>query len=249
MLQNLLRQLNQKMPSLRLVLSGLSNLVPCQCLLCGMANPETICADCERQFFSIPVVRCLRCATPLNQSDRYCGQCMSHPPAFSHTITACDYRAPVDQLVLSLKFHHRLAAAPALAKQIALAVTKSESRPEMLIPVPLSSSRLAQRGFNQSLEIARPLARLMHRPLFPQLLHRTRDTTPQTLLHPDQRHANIVDAFIPDEATKDKIRNRHIGVVDDVMTTGATLNEIAACLKRHGARCVTNLVFARTPPH
>lgn len=117
------------------------------------------------------------------------------------------------------------------------------------MPVPLSRARLVQRGFNQSLQIARPLATLMQRPLYAQLLHRVRDTTAQTLLHPDQRRENILHAFTPDEATKDRIRGRHIGVVDDVMTTGATLNEIAACLKRHGAVSVTNLVFARTPPH
>ena len=117
------------------------------------------------------------------------------------------------------------------------------------MPVPLSDARLCQRGFNQSLEIARPLARILQIPLCPQLLRRVRDTTAQTLLHPDQRRANILHAFAPDNAHRDRIQGRHIGVVDDVMTTGATLNEIAACLKRHGAAGVTNLIFARTPPH
>jgi len=232
-----------------LIKAGLCQLAPCSCLLCAIPNRQTICPDCVQQFFSAPTDRCVRCAIPLGNADQYCGQCLKTPPAFSRTIVACDYRAPLDELILALKFRHQLAVAPALAQQLALATAASTAIPELLMPVPLSRARLVQRGFNQSLEIARPLARLIRRPLVAQLLHRVRDTTAQTLLHPDERRENILHAFSPDEATKDRIRGRHIGVVDDVITTGATLNEIAACLKRHGAVRVTNLVFARTPPH
>jgi len=232
-----------------LIKACLWQLAPCSCLLCGAQNRQAICADCVQQFFSIPAVRCMRCAIPLLTSDQLCGQCLAAPPAFSCTIAACDYRAPLDELILALKFRHQLEAAPALAVQMACAAAKAPHAPELLMPVPLSRARLAQRGFNQSLEIARPLATLMDRPLYPQLLHRLRDTTAQSLLHPDARRENILHAFAPDEATRDRIRGRHIGVVDDVMTTGATLNEIAVCLKRHGAVRVTNLVFARTPSH
>ena len=166
---------------------------------------------------------------------------------------ACDYVAPLDQLILALKFEHQLAVAPALAELLAKTVlsrpVKEQGLPDLLIPVPLGHERLAERGFNQSYQIARPLATLLKLPVYPQLLLRVRDTTAQTLLHPNQRHQNILHAFSPNQGYEDKIRGRHIGVVDDVMTTGATLHEIAACLKRHGAKRVSNFVFARTPPH
>lgn len=209
-----------------------------------------ICVACQHQFFNERPARCLCCAIPLSEHDQICGTCLSDPPAFEQTWVACDYAAPLDQLVLSLKFGHQLSIAPALAQRLAAATNRlDQPLPELLIPVPLSPARLAQRGFNQSLEIARPLARQLQLPLYPQLLQRVRDTTAQSLLPPDQRRRNILHAFAPDEEYEDKIRGRHVGVVDDVMTTGATLHEIAACLRRHGAQRVTNLVFARTPPH
>jgi len=212
-----------------------------------------ICAACHRQFFSASTARCFCCAIPLDNHERLCGSCITEPPAFQHTWVACNYEVPLDQLVLSLKFGHQLAVAPSLAGTLADSVLSApepdQPLPDFLIPVPLSRERLAQRGFNQALEIARPLARQLFLPLYPRLLSRVRDTTAQSLLHPDQRRKNILHAFVPDDGYEDKIRDRHVGVVDDVMTTGSTLHEIAACLKRHGARRVSNLVFARTPPH
>jgi ComF family protein len=185
--------------------------------------------------------------------DRRCGQCLSDTPAFYRTTVACDYIAPLDQLILDLKFGHQLAIAPVLAKLLANSVLFAvpafpDLLPDLFVPVPLSGARLAERGFNQALEIAKPFAKLLNSPLYPKLLLRVRDTTAQTLLHPIERRDNIRQAFTLNLGYEDKIRGRHIGVVDDVMTTGATLHEIAACLKRHGAKQVSNFVFARTPP-
>jgi len=114
--------------------------------------------------------------------------------------------------------------------------------------VPLSAQRLQQRGFNQALEIAKPLARLLGLGLQHGLLLRQRDTLPQSLA-PDleQRRRNLRQAFIVPPAAIAQIRGRHIGVVDDVMTTGETLHALAQTLRRHGARRITNFVFARTP--
>ncbi|PRC93704.1 ComF family protein [Solimicrobium silvestre] len=228
------------------VAAGIAKLIPSTCLLCGLENEHIICCACSAQFFSGNPKRCISCALPILKHDTHCGACLKKPPAFDHTTVACDYVAPLDQLILALKFGHRLAIAPALAELLANAV---HDIPELLIAVPLSRERLAQRGFNQALEIAKPLAHKLQRPIYPRLLLRVRDTEAQTLLHPDQRHENIRYAFSPNDGYADKIRGRHIGVVDDVMTTGSTLQEIAACLKRHGAKRVSNIVFARTPPH
>jgi ComF family protein len=226
---------------------SISYFIPSTCLLCEMENEQLICSACSHQFFSSTTNRCVSCALPIFIHDTHCGACLKNPPAFDSTFVACDYVAPFDQLVLSLKFGHRTAVASAIADLLAKVVV--EELPDLLIAVPLSRQRLAQRGFNQALEIAKPLAHKLDRPVYANLLHRVRDTQAQTLLHPNQRHENILHAFSLNEDYADKIRGQHIGVVDDVMTTGATLHEVARCLKKHGATRVSNIVFARTPPH
>ena len=182
-----------------------------------------------------------------------CGACLSQPPAFDATIAAADYVPPVDQLVLALKFAGRLALAPLCARLLRDAVLSDarpqqprQSLPTLLLAVPLGEGRLAARGFNQALEIARPLSRSLGIELQARLALRDRETVAQSLLHPDERQHNMRGAF--GLCAGADVRGRHIGVVDDVITTGATLQEMALLLKRHGAARVTNLVFARTLP-
>ncbi|GAB3540265.1 hypothetical protein GCM10027343_09040 [Noviherbaspirillum agri] len=173
---------------------------------------------------------------------------MQRAPAFDATVAATDYAAPVDQLVLGLKFGSRLALAPLFGRMLADAVSQAQASamPTLLTAVPLGPRRLAERGFNQALEIAKPLSRTLNIRLDARVVSRLRDTRAQALLHPDERHKNIRNAFLVEGSAIDHIRGQHIGVVDDVMTTGETLNELAATLKRFGAARVTNFVFART---
>jgi ComF family protein len=181
-------------------------------------------------------------------SGSVCGECLKRPPAFDATFVAVDYVPPVDQLVLALKFGHRLALAPLFARILhdALPQAQQTALPTVLTAVPLGPQRLLERGFNQALEIAKPLSRALGVKLDRGLVMRMRDTQAQAMLHPDERQKNIRGAFvIPDRAT-DRIRGQHIGLVDDVITTGETLNELAATLKRFGAARVTNFIFART---
>ena len=110
--------------------------------------------------------------------------------------------------------------------------------------MPLSRQRLAERGFNQAHEIAKPLARAWQLPLMADACVRVRDTEPQSSLSLDRRQDNMRGAFAVKR--QDVIKGAHVLVVDDVMTTGHTLDTLAACLKRHGATRVTNIVFART---
>lgn len=204
------------------------------------------------QFFNQTRHRCAQCAIPLppitSTTAATCGDCLKQPPAFDATIVAVDYAPPVDRLVLALKFGNQLALAPLFAGLLrdALLHAHEQALPTCLTAVPLGAQRLAERGFNQALEIAKPLSGGIGIGLDPYLTVRLRDTHAQSLLHPDERHRNIRHAFVVPHDAIDRLRGRHIGVVDDVMTTGETLNELATTLKRCGASRVTNFVFART---
>lgn len=233
--------------------AGIAALLPCCCALCAQHSQTLLCAGCQNQFFAHSPVRCRRCAIPLvaQETHAVCGDCLSAAPSFGRSIVACDYSAPLDHLVLALKFGHRLALADLFADRLRDAILHETqlALPDMLCPVPLGRQRLKERGFNQSLEIARPLSAHLGVRLHSDLLHRTRDTAQQSSLHPDDRHKNVRNAFALNETAVELIRGQHIGLVDDVMTTGTTLNEIAALLIRFGAASVSNYVFARTPRH
>lgn len=195
--------------------------------------------------------RCQRCALPVSAAP-VCGACLRNPPAFDATIVAADYQAPIDQLVLALKFGAALPLAPLfgnlLKEAVIVAAPDRSNWPDILAPVPLGAQRLIERGYNQALEIARPLARSLTLPLLPNLLIRVRDTEAQAAMPARQRHQNMRAAFTVPPPSVASVTGRHIGLVDDVMTTGATLHELALTLKRCGASRVTNLVFARTLP-
>lgn len=232
----------------------LSWVIPSSCALCGASGNEALCNDCRKRFFGGKLQRCPQCGLPMSghaaPTPQPCGACLTAPPAFDATIVVADYAAPVDHLVLALKFGNRLPLAALFAQlmQEALLQAQIAPQPDVLAAIPLSEKRLAERGFNQALEIAKPLAHATGIPLMPTLLDRTRDTLMQARLHPDQRRQNIHRAFSISLSASNQLKGKHVAVVDDVMTTGETLNEIAVTLKRHGAVRITNLVFARTPP-
>jgi ComF family protein len=177
---------------------------------------------------------------------------LQRPPAYDATVAASQYQAPVDQLMLALKFGGKLALAPLFGHLLRDTMITSrqptDTLPDLLAPVPLSAERLQQRGFNQSLEIARTLARLIGIDLVAQLALRVRDTQAQAALPIAARRKNIRHAFVIEPHNVALVQGRHIGIIDDVMTTGETLQELAITLKRCGAAQVTNLVVARTMP-
>lgn len=207
----------------------------------------------SRHLPSLPYT-IFQCANVLpyanNANHRICGNCLAQPPAFDATVAATNYAAPIDRLVLSLKFGGQLALAPLFAQMLGdawLRLQKDHSSlPSLLTVVPLSPQRLTERGFNQAQEIARPLARALGIPLESQLAIRVRDTAAQSMLPPEERRKNIRKAFTVTPTAIDRIKGQHVGLVDDVMTTGETLGELAATLKRFGAARVTNFVFARS---
>ncbi|MQR00247.1 ComF family protein [Glaciimonas soli] len=244
------------------LISKLATSMPTCCALCAQIGSQVICRGCQQHYFLQRTSRCKQCANPLPiiESDdagatTLCGDCLKQAQAFDATIVAVDYAAPVDHLVLALKFGSQLALAPVFASalrdallQQSVQTGKIDNLPDVLTAVPLGPDRLIERGYNQALEIAKPLSLLLGVPLQHTLIKRIHDTQQQAKLHPEERHRNLRSAFVIPYPAVTQIRGRHIGVIDDVMTTGATLNEIAHTLKRFGASRVTNFVFARTLP-
>ena len=227
-------------------------LLPSSCALCGALCDGAVCRPCHARFVT-PTARCPRCANPVGAADagRECAACLSRRPAFDATVAAADYCAPLDRLVLQLKFGGTLALAPWCAKMLRDSVLGQRDfvLPHVLCPVPLGPQRLIERGFNQALEIARPLARDLGIGLRAQLAIRVRETLAQSGVSLEQRRRNLRHAFTLAPDALAMVRDQHIGIVDDVMTSGHTLDELAALFKRFGAARVSNFVFARTPPH
>ncbi|MBI5862818.1 MAG: ComF family protein [Rhodocyclales bacterium] len=221
------------------VVASIAATLPQDCLLCGAASGQAaLCRGCAASLPQLNTPRCPLCALPTPVAGA-CGACLAHPPHFDATTALWRYAFPLDQLIQSLKYAHRLANADFLGK--ALAALPLAIRPDIVLPVPLAATRLRERGFNQSVELARPLARRLGMPLELERIRRCRDTPPQAGLPWKERAKNIHHTF---ECRVD-LTGKNILIIDDVMTTGATLNELARTLKAHGAVRVENRVLAR----
>ncbi|APR96850.1 competence protein ComF [Pandoraea thiooxydans] len=222
--------------------------LPNTCRLCDDVAHGLVCAACARDYWHDQSRgRCDVCGIPLapGMDTGRCGNCLARPRAFDATVTLQDYRAPLDRLILALKFRADLPLAREFGYRLSQALRPRVAGPDALIvPVPLSPDRLATRGFNQTWEIARNVARHLGLASHPHALHRVRETAPQSGLDIAARRRNVRQAFV----TGTEVRGREIIVVDDVMTTGVTLDEIAKTLKRQGAARVVNAVVLRTPP-
>ncbi len=189
--------------------------------------------------------RCPRCARPLRHATTPCGGCLLAPLAVRRCVTLADYAPPLDRLVAGLKF----GAEPALGRWLGGLLAQAWRgaglpRPAMVVPVPLSGQRLRQRGYNQAWEIARGFARVLQAPARAALLHRLRDTAPQSSLPLARRAPNVRGVFMAQAA----VRGRRVVLVDDVMTSGCTLDAAARALLRAGAVEVCAAVAFRTPP-
>jgi len=217
-----------------------------RCVVCTLAPGDPLCDGCAADFFAAEVTRCTRCAARTASAACLCGQCAAHPPHFDGTTALADYAAPVAGMIAALKFSARIDLAEAFAKL--LARRETEATGALVVAVPLAFERQRERGFNQSLEIARRYGRHVGVKLPQAPLLRLRHGPPQQSLARDARQRNVRGAFgLVDAQAATAVRDRTVIVIDDVMTTGSTLDEIAATLKRAGAARVLNRVVARTP--
>jgi len=219
-------------------------VLPLRCLLCGAAGADGIdlCADCAAE---LPRNRscCMRCALPLATPAQLCGECQRHAPPWDAAWAPFRYGWPLDRLESRYKFGADLAAGRVLST-----LWRREpcpvDLPQLLLTVPLHRSRLRRRGYNQALELARPLARSLGVPLHHDALQRIRQTDAQTELDALGRRRNVRGAFA---LRADITLPAHVAILDDVMTTGATLAECARVLRRAGVSRVDVWALARAP--
>ncbi|UVL34348.1 ComF family protein [Pseudomonas sp. B21-041] len=220
------------------------------CLLCDEpAEAEMpICVACETD---LPWLgdHCQTCALPLFAAGLTCGECLLEPPAFEQVVVPWRYGFPVDSLITRFKhnakwpFGHLLA--DVLGQYLQHRFDEGLPRPDVLLPVPLANKRLRQRGFNQAAMLARWLSQSLDLPCEERVLRRIKDTDAQQNLDAKARKGNLRNAFslIPDS----DVKGRHLALIDDVLTTGATAQAIARLLMNAGAARVDVYCLARTP--
>ena len=235
-------------PRLRGAALSLRRLLAPRCSLCATGVGTPLCDGCTADFFASDVHRCRGCALRLGPAaGDLCGRCLREPPAFDATFALADYAAPVDGVIIALKFGHRLDVARALGELLGRMIGARADDNAVLTAVPLAFERQRERGFNQALEIARVAAATCRRPLLAHALLRTRHRPAQEGLTLDERRRNVRGAFVVERALEPRFAGRTAVVIDDVMTSGSTLDEVARVLRRAGALRIVNAIVARTP--
>jgi ComF family protein len=218
------------------------------CLVCGASAQRgtDLCLECgDLLTWNWPA--CPRCALPVEHGFQgICGHCIKKPPAYDASLSFWRYQAPLDGLLLGLKYHRQLPVARLLGRLMTEHISNTSIvMPQALVPVPLHVSRLRQRGFNQSIELFLPVARAMGIPLLREVVIRHRATSSQVGLSRSQRRRNLRGAFVVRESLPE-----HVAIVDDVVTTGTTVNELARVLRRAGVERIDVWSVARADePH
>jgi ComF family protein len=233
---------------LRELLEGLAEVVPGQCAVCHAWPAQPVCGACAARFAQ-PRPRCQRCALPLAAAAAACGRCLRQTPPIDACYAAVSYEYPWSALIAQFKFNGHAGWARTFATLMRSApwVEPALDRADLVLPMPLSAQRLAERGFNQALLLGRSLAPAK---IVPDLLLRVRHSAPQASLDRKDRLANVKGAFAIDPARITRLGDAHVVLVDDVMTSGASLFTAAQVLRQGGAAHVTALVLARTDgPH
>ncbi len=214
------------------------------CVLCGeMTEQEvSLCSECRND---LPVVEysCEKCGLPLSVSDQsLCGQCLQLKPVVDYTHSVFYYESPIDYLIGKMKYEGDLSCAAILGDLLLKSVKDIKQTPDVLVPVPLHNKRLVKRGFNQSLEISRAVSKQLKIPLDTQYVRRVKPTVAQQTLNLKQRKQNIKGCF---EVQAKHQLYKHVVLVDDVITTGSTVNELATALKEGGVEKVGVWSIAR----
>ena len=228
----------------RQLLCGLTRRLPSRCAVCHSWPSQPLCEACVSQFAQ-PVNRCHTCALPLPAGLRQCGACLTAPPPLDQALAAVPYAYPWSNLMVDFKFNQHTGWATSMATLMRSApwVEPALDAADLLLPMPLSRQRLATRGFNQALVLARALEPSK---VQPDVLLRIQDTPPQSALPRKERLLSVRNAFAVDPLQATRLQGRRVVLLDDVMTSGASLHAAARVVRLAGAAHITALVFART---
>lgn len=205
-----------------------------------MSRDGLWCKACEASLPYLKTPLCENCAQPLG-SGKVCGHCLTHPPKFSRTTAVYAYTFPINKLIQQLKYGDQLALADTLATQLARRIPR-DNMPDIIIPMPLHPNKLRLRGYNQALLLAKKLARELNIELLTHACQRVRDTVSQSTLPFSARGKNMRNAFVCEE----NLQGKRIALIDDVMTSGASLNALATAVQKCGATDIQTWVVART---
>lgn len=227
-------------------LQHLRQYLPDFCQLCGLGSATAVCTDCLRELPRPPAHGCQHCASALAAANAPCPQCTQYAFHFDQSLAPFAYRFAADMLIQRLKYQKRTGLAPWLAAHMHAHLLASGVRCEngLILPMPMHPKRLRERGFNHAVLLAQALARLLRLPMARNCLRRVRDTPPQVSLSGAARWRNVRNAF----ACEQRLDGRTVLLVDDVMSTGASLDAVARVLKAQGAARVINLLAARALP-
>ena len=236
----------------RLKAATLDAFAPCHCAVCSLPSgrPIELCAACQAELPWMGPA-CLQCALPLVGDQVICGQCLKREPAFDTVIAACLFEQPVSGFVHGFKYHGQFALLRLLGELLAEAVAERlviAEPPDYVLPMPLHWARRWQRGFNQAALLAReirkhPLLEGYDLPVDTRLCRRRRATPPQRGADAGTRRRNLRNAMVAGA----ELQGETVAVVDDVLTTGASAEAVASCLKAAGAGRVEIWCCARTP--
>lgn len=218
--------------------------LPQACYLCGArVTGKPLCPGCEADLPNLQA-SCPQCALP-TPSGEVCGACLKHPPAFDRTLAVYAYAFPLDALIQQCKYTGAISLTAVFAEKIAHRAS-AESDIDYLLPMPLHPARLAHRGFNQAAEIARRLSPLLGIPWLPEACQRVRNTPSQAGLDLKTRQRNLRGAFACDVGKSVDLSGKRVALIDDVMTSGSSLNELARVVRKAGAVEIQAWVLART---
>lgn len=219
-------------------------LLPICCLFCkNPADRFHLCAAC---FGSLPWLKevCPVCAKSLRHSGLTCGSCLIQPPPYDSTYALFSYQSPIDHLVLGIKFRQKLVYAKVLGELMTEKLEKIylENKPDYIIPIPLHPTRIKVRGFNQAVEIAKPIAKKLAIPLDISSAQRILATQPQAAITSGKRQSNVNHAF----QVNPLFHANHIALIDDVVTTASTVTALAKCYKKLGVKKIDVWCCAKT---
>lgn len=217
--------------------------LPAICPLCNQYHQHhlALCTTCLSSIIPLGFA-CSHCANPLpNAHFLLCGACIKTPPYFDNTWVKYRFVEPLRSLIHEFKYQQGLYLTKTLGSLMQESVPHTQDLPDCLIPVPMHASRIKQRGFNQAALLAKYLSKQLAIPCALNLCFKTRNTAPQASLNSEERHKNLLNSF-----RVTPVPYAHVALVDDLLTTGSTANEIAKLLKKAGVKRVTLWCCART---